>query len=363
MKTMNIIDTREKTIERANSFLNNLKSDDKIYLIGTNKYGLSLSKFLNDRNLNIKGFINDFSSELEYSEYKLYKSDSIKSSDIVINCVVEGRTIDVNKHIQSLNIRSTCDYFAIQLANKYDLLEINYLDDTSSIFEKINDYLEIYNLLNDEQSKLEFEAINNFRLNRDIHYLKDFKFKPNEQYFEEFINTSRIFSFVDGGSFDGATTEEFMKKQPLYANAYVFEPSLNSFNLLKNKFIGNSKIELFNKGLWNIETTLFFNSSLGNASKIEQDGEEKIETMKLDNIIDNKIDFIKLDIEGAEIEALDGAVNTIKKNKPTIAVCVYHNQSDFISIPKKLISIHPDYKILLRHYTQGVCETVMYFIP
>jgi FkbM family methyltransferase len=362
MKTMNIIDTREKTIERANSFLNNLKSDNKIYLIGTNKYGLSLANFLNNRNLKIKGFINDFSSQVEYSEYNLFKSVSIKSTDIIINCVVEGRTIDVNNHIKLLNVKSTCDYFALQLANKNDLLEIDFLDNTQSILDNQIDYLEIYNLFYDEQSKLEFEAINNFRLNRDIKYLRDFKFRLEEQYFEEFIDFNKLYSFVDGGSFDGATTEEFMKKQPLYSNVYVFEPSLNSFNLLKNKFIGNSKIELFNKGLWNIETTLYFNSSLGSASKIEINGKEKIETMIFDSIIDNKIDFIKLDIEGAEMEAIEGALNTIKKNKPTMAVCVYHNQSDFISIPKTLKAIHPDYKILLRHYTQGVFETVMYFI-
>jgi FkbM family methyltransferase len=360
---MNIIDTREKTIERANFFLNNLKSDDSIYLIGANKYGLSLSKFLFKRSLTVTGFIDDSKSELEYSGYSIHKSDFIKSSDIIINCVVEGRTIDVNNHIKSLNIKSTCDYFALQLANKNNLPEIDFLDNTQSILENQIDYLEIYSLMFDEQSKLEFEAINNFRLNRDIHYLKDFKFRLAEQYFEEFIDFSKLYSFVDGGSFDGATTEEFMKKQQFYANVYVFEPSLNSFNLLKNKFIGNSKIELFNKGLWNIETTLYFNSSLGSASKIEQNGEEKIETMILDSIIDNKIDFIKLDIEGAEIEAIDGAVNTIKKNKPTIAVCVYHKQSDFISIPKALKAIQPDYKIFLRHYTQGVFETVMYFIP
>jgi FkbM family methyltransferase len=359
---MKIIDTRENTLGRANSFLNNLKAEDAIYLIGTNKYGLSLAKFLINRNINIIGFINDFSCDLEYSGYRIHKSDSIKSSDIVINCVVEGSTINVNNHIQSLNVKATCDYFALQLANKNNLLEIDFLDNTQSILENQIDYLEIYNLFYDEQSKLEFEAINNFRLNRDIKYLSDFKFRLEEQYFEEFIDFNKLYNFVDGGSFDGSSTEEFIRKQPLYSNVYVFEPSLNSYHLIKKKFIDNSKIKLFNKGLWNIETTLYFNSSLGSASKIEINGEVKIETMTLDSIIDNKIDFIKLDIEGAEMEAIEGAVQTIKKNKPTMAVCVYHNQSDFISVPKMLKSIHPDYKILLRHYTQGVFETVMYFI-
>ena len=74
------------------------------------------------------------------------------------------------------------------------------------------------------------------------------------------------------------------------------------------------------------------------------------------------MDFIKLDIEGAEIEAINGAIATIKKFKPKMAVCIYHNQSDFIEIPKLALKLNPGYKIYVRHYTQGVFETVMYFV-
>ena len=105
-----------------------------------------------------------------------------------------------------------------------------------------------------------------------------------------------------------------------------------------------------------------FDDSLGNASRYSENGTKTVNTISIDQIENDKIDFIKLDIEGAEYKALLGAEKTIKKNKPVIAVCVYHNQSDFFRIPQLLISYNPNYQIYFRHYTQGVCESVMYFV-
>jgi hypothetical protein len=83
----------------------------------------------------------------------------------------------------------------------------------------------------------------------------------------------------------------------------------------------------------------------------------------LDNIVNQKIDFIKLDIEGAEQDAIDGAKNTIKKHCPIIACCIYHKAEDWHKISQKILSINNNYKIYIRHYMEGIFETVMYFIP
>ena len=69
-----------------------------------------------------------------------------------------------------------------------------------------------------------------------------------------------------------------------------------------------------------------------------------------------------MDIEGAEENAIRGGEKLIKKYKPKLAICVYHQQRDFLKIPELILSYNSDYKIYLRHYTQGVFETVMYFV-
>ncbi len=98
-------------------------------------------------------------------------------------------------------------------------------------------------------------------------------------------------------------------------------------------------------------------------SSIYGNGINSVEVDKIDNIVKQRVDFIKLDIEGAEQDAIDGAEETIKKYKPILAICVYHNAEDWYKIPQKVLSIQSDYDIYLRHYMEGIFETVMYFIP
>ena len=89
-----------------------------------------------------------------------------------------------------------------------------------------------------------------------------------------------------------------------------------------------------------------------------------IDITSIDKFVsDNKIehvDFIKIDIEGAELSALKGAAETIKKFKPKLAICVYHKGKDIVEIPEYLISILPEYNFYLKHNTDGVYEIVLY---
>ena len=76
--------------------------------------------------------------------------------------------------------------------------------------------------------------------------------------------------------------------------------------------------------------------------------------------LNGKIGFIKADIEGEEIKLLKGSVETIKKYKPRLAICLYHNPFDFIRIPLYIKELCPDYKMVIRHHTFEFNETVLY---
>lgn len=67
-----------------------------------------------------------------------------------------------------------------------------------------------------------------------------------------------------------------------------------------------------------------------------------------------------MDIEGAELDTLRGAAQTIKKYKPKLAICIYHRVLDFYEIPMFLKSLVPDYKFKVRQHEPGFCETVLY---
>lgn len=357
---MEIKDNRSRTIFRAKSFVNHLSND--VYILGTNKYAISLAEWLIKLNKNVIGFIDDYASENSFNKLPIFKSDRDYTNCSIINSVVEGRTIDVQNKIEELKPISNSDYFALQFAFPDELLAIDFLSNTDSVLEEIINYQQTWSLFEDEQSKNEFELLINFRLNRDIEYLRDFKFRLKEQYFEKFIKLNEDASFIDAGGFDGETSKLFSKLYPNYKHIFIYEPTTESFEKIIKNLKGVEGITAIKKGLWNKTETLIFNDTLGSANKISSLGNTSINVTTIDETVDKHIDYIKMDIEGAELNALIGAKSFILKYKPNLAICVYHNQKDFIEIPKLVLSFNNKYKVYLRHYTQGVFETVMYFV-
>jgi len=72
------------------------------------------------------------------------------------------------------------------------------------------------------------------------------------------------------------------------------------------------------------------------------------------------VTFIKMDIEGAEVEAVSGAADIIRSQKPKLAICVYHSKEHIIKIPFLLKKLVPEYKIYLRHHSPSLLDTVCY---
>lgn len=171
--------------------------------------------------------------------------------------------------------------------------------------------------------------------------------------------------FVDGGSFDGRTSKLFAKwSNGKYNHVWAFEPDGQNYENCKkslNSFI--KPVDVLNYGLWNRTDTLKFDAVSTGASKIADAGIEDIHVVCLDDILDSqKITFIKLDIEGAEANALRGAERIIRTQKPKLAVSIYHKPEDIWEIPSLLLDYNPDYRFFLRHYSVAADETVLYAI-
>lgn len=73
--------------------------------------------------------------------------------------------------------------------------------------------------------------------------------------------------------------------------------------------------------------------------------------------------YIKMDIEGAEMDAILGMKNMIKNNHPVMCISIYHKLGDMHFLIRKVLSLYPDYKVYLRHYSRTYADTVAYFIP
>ena len=124
-----------------------------------------------------------------------------------------------------------------------------------------------------------------------------------------------------------------------------------------------SEVSVIEKAVYSSNTELYFKESNNGMSSIDSSGEVCVKTATLDSVIEDRGDlYIKMDIEGAEIEALRGAERLIRNCKPKLAICIYHKGEDVIKIPEMLLKYNEDYKFYIRHYSLTKNETVLYAI-
>lgn len=208
------------------------------------------------------------------------------------------------------------------------------------------------------------EELNVYFLKEQILPIVDGNIRANieNQYFDDLVTFSDDEVFVDGGCFDLETAEFLMKKcKP--KRIYAFEPDESNLKIITDKIEKNGykNIEIMKVGLWKENDKLFFNSS-ADCSHIVGEGDTCIDVVAMDKVINEKVTFIKMDIEGAELKALMGAKNIIKRDRPKLAICIYHKPEDITEIPAYIKSLVPEYHFYIRHHSFTNCETVLYAI-
>lgn len=187
-----------------------------------------------------------------------------------------------------------------------------------------------------------------------------------KQYFDaDIMKPGKQEVFVDGGAYTGEDSLEFFRWcQGQNGYTYLFEPDKKNYRkCVENMILFEGKVEVFNKGLWSRVDQLAFLDDRNASSSINENGDITVQTMTIDEISDKRrVSFIKMDVEGAELEALKGAAQTIQRNKPKLAICVYHKPEDILDIPKYILELNSDYRLFLRHYSYTPTETVLYAI-
>ena len=214
-------------------------------------------------------------------------------------------------------------------------------------------------MLCDELSRKTYTAFINSKLGGDAGLLHEVWRK--DQYFPEgIIRLTEREVFVDGGAYTGDTLLAFIRKtENKYARCDAFEPEPANAARLRALVDrrGFRAVRVIGKGLWDkaggVEGPAI--------SAISETGGALVEAEAIDNASPDA-SFIKLDIEGAELEALKGAAETIKRNRPKLAVCLYHKPGDLFEIPLFLKSLVPEYRFFLRQHQPVSCELVLYAV-
>ena len=168
---------------------------------------------------------------------------------------------------------------------------------------------------------------------------------------------------VDAGCYDGATAIRFLewgKGKIKHVYSFEFDPE-NAAKCEENLKPYADRVILVKKGTWDKDEVIHADASGGSGSSVNRKGSTEVYLTTIDSVVqDERVTFIKMDVEGAELKSLMGARNTIIKNHPRLAICAYHKPSDLYELPEYILSLVPEYKFLLRHYSSREYETVLY---
>lgn len=217
--------------------------------------------------------------------------------------------------------------------------------------------------LYDDRSKEVFDGIINYRITGEYKHLKNIINQP--QYFlRDILRPTEHEVFVDCGGYIGDTVMGFIKfVRKKYDWIYMLEPDEANIDKAQRILKKWDNIDIIPYASYSRKDTMHFNTGKGVVSSLEADGDVTIPCESLDNLLgDKRITFIKMDIEGAELESLKGAEKIIKEQKPKLAVCIYHKPEDMYEIPMLIKSYVPQYRIYIRHHHDEWSETVLYAV-
>ncbi|MCR5678131.1 MAG: FkbM family methyltransferase [Agathobacter sp.] len=318
---------------------------------------------------NVIGVVDSFSkNEGFFAGIKVISFASIEDKDdLVIYIAVNNEEYkrDILYKLESKNFKKTTVVCkgVIYGAWEYNLDKMTDLINKSQ--EKINFILQN---LADEQSNKVFSNLISYRRTNDHRLLEDIYETGHKQYFpqNDFWKIEKDEVFIDAGGFDGLSTIDFAEwTKGQYKKSIILEADDFMYKICKEmiRIHALERVELIKKAVYSGSTTLCFDNSncLSGSGNISDSGIEKIESISIDELnTESAITFIKMDIEGAEMEALIGAEKTIEKNHPKLAISIYHKADDLWEIPYYLMKKYPFYKFYMRHYTPYTTETIIY---
>jgi FkbM family methyltransferase len=229
--------------------------------------------------------------------------------------------------------------------------------------------LSAVSLWSDDQSREEYLRQVEWRASGDFEVLSE----PDreESYFPSTLfDLKRDEFFVDCGSYTGDTLQNFLlRTESKFTGIVAVEPDPRNFSNLRSWTDGldpqvRNRIQLNRVAVGAKRGQVRFAADGSEGSSVRNDGDIVVECCPLDDLLaGSRPTYIKMDIEGAEPDALAGAQRTIGQHRPVLSICVYHTQYHLWSIPLLVHELAPDYRLFLRPHDADGWDSVCYAIP
>ena len=214
---------------------------------------------------------------------------------------------------------------------------------------------QVYDNLADDQSRRVFAAALNYKLSGKISYLLDCETNRQED-LQSIFTWGEDESCLDLGAYNGDTVEEFGQLVGWrWQHVTAVEPdrrSCRKLRLLAEKLQGKGlAVDVVEAGSWSEKTILSFSDSGGRQSTFIGAQKREVEVTTIDELAaGERVTYIKMDVEGAEAQTIQGGQGTIRSWMPKLFIAAYHYDVDLFRLPLLLWELAPDYKIYLRKH-------------
>ena len=369
--TISKLDIEKK--EYLKKYLDNIKNYPYIYLWWISESCDEAINYFKKNNICIKGI---YELHPDNYDYRYKGIDVVKQSyddidtkgAIVITCSYY-ETIKNNLLVNYKDIEKRLflfdGYFLENKSSKY------YLDNKGTI-------LRCYNSLEDDFSKELYNALLKYRFIRNPEYISKLYGSRNECYLDQvFIDNFKDWLYIDAWSYNADFITTLANKVDIsHSNFYIFEPNKIFYQSIIYNLDMNINYNIFNIALCDKDSTMEFMQIPSSTSHIidekynaykntiDKKYIDTIQTNKLDTLIkDEFIKGIKIDIEWSERAMIEGATETIKRDKPILLLSIYHICYYLFKLQEYLMNLNLDYKYYIRHYSLSVAKTILYCIP
>lgn len=298
--------------------------------------------------------------------------------DLPIVVALVGDVFNAVKDIRArgfVNLFSMADFFIfMETVINATLPNYYFLGKNDELLQKFHELSAVRDLFCDEKSREIFCNFINYRTTGEFEFLmmpdSGCEYYPDSRPFE----FTEPISYIDCGAFTGDSIETLARNIDFHS-IVAFEPDPANFEKLKKNItfqrFGCPVITLqYGVGARQMTCEFVITGSMYSmgvqyASMNQRGNVQMVQVNSIDNLFSEfgKVDFIKFDVEGFELDALKGAVNTIRNYRPVIAVSVYHKPCDIWEIPEYLHNIYPEADLYLRIGNDSFHDTICYAVP
>jgi FkbM family methyltransferase len=298
----------------------------------------------------------------------------------IFNCAVDPGPIA--QGLRDLGYRSAwswVEFFReVERANGWDRAGLRplYWFDSLKSQQKLQEHKQqLLTVLADDESRAVVEGLIRFRETGDVRTHP--RAAPQTQYFPPDLihfNAGPPFqTFIDCGAFNGDTLISLMartKKEHAASlhEVIAFEPDQKNFRDLVTaservkKHFASCRFRLFPCAVFRTASLLHFSENLGASSSIVETGGVQVQAVALDEAVSSVEGraFIKMDLEGAEVDALEGAKRLIQNYRPWLAISIYHAPDHLWQVPLMVAGWNLGYRLYVRQHGENGFDSVLY---